>query len=74
MLSPPHEMKILSVLAEKQKLKFSRSTLFHMKTRVCLKFFVNNCSLESVLCTGITVAVFSIEGKTAEKKEMLNIS
>ena len=27
---------------EKQKLNFSRSELFHMKTRVCLKYFVND--------------------------------
>ena len=28
---------------------FSRSTLFHMKFRVCLKYFVNNCSLKRCL-------------------------
>ena len=47
MLSPP-ETKILSVLVkspEKQKLNFSRSALFHMKTGVCLKYFDNDCSL-----------------------------
>ena len=41
-------MRILSVLAktlEKQKLNFSRSALFYMKTRVCLKYFVNHYSL-----------------------------
>ena len=45
-LSPPPEMKILSVLIkspEKPKLNFSRSPLFHMNNRVCLKYFVNNC-------------------------------
>ena len=26
-----------------QKLNFSRSALFHMKTRVSLKYFVNDC-------------------------------
>ena len=28
---------------EKQKLNISPRMLFHMKTRVCLKYFVNNC-------------------------------
>ena len=28
---------------EKQKLNFSCSALFHMKTRVSLKYFVNDC-------------------------------
>ena len=45
-LSPLLEVKILSVLVkitEKQKLNFSHSVLFHMKTRVCLKYFVNDC-------------------------------
>ena len=40
-------MKILSALVEikkeKQKLNFFRSALFHMKSRVCLKYFVNDC-------------------------------
>ena len=39
-------MKILLMLAktlEKQKLNFSCSVLFHMKTRVSLKYFVNDC-------------------------------
>ena len=30
--------------------------------------------MESFLCIGITLAVFSIEGKTPEEKEILNIS
>ena len=30
--------------------------------------------MESFLCTGITLAVFSIEEKTPEEKEILNIS
>ena len=29
--------------------------------------------MESFLCTGITLAVFSIDGKTPEEKEILNI-
>ena len=46
MTSRKLNMKILSVLAkslEKQQLNFSRSTVFHMKTRVCLKYFVKDC-------------------------------
>ena len=42
----PAKMKVLSILAkslEKQEVNFSRSTLFHMKTRVDLKYFVNDC-------------------------------
>ena len=34
--------KILLIL-EKQKLKFFCSALFHMKTRVSVKYFVNDC-------------------------------
>ena len=30
---------------EKQKLNSSRSTLFHMNTRVSLKYFVNDCKV-----------------------------
>ena len=41
-------MKILSILvkhsSKEKKLNFSRSTLFHMKTRLCLKYFVHDCS------------------------------
>ena len=28
----------------KQKINFSHSPLFHMKTKICLKYFVNDCS------------------------------
>ena len=48
MPSLPPKMKILSILAktaEKEKLNFSRSVLFHMKTRLCLKYYGNGCSL-----------------------------
>ena len=31
---------------EKQKLKFSRNALFHMKTKVCLIYFSHNCSAD----------------------------
>ena len=49
-LSPTPEMKILPALAKislKKKLSFSRSALFHMKTTVRLKYFVNDCSLSN---------------------------
>ena len=41
-------MKILLILAKTlaaQKLNFSRSQLFHIKTRVSLKYFVNDCTI-----------------------------
>ena len=43
----PTNMKILlkQKTLEKQKLIFSRSALFHMKTRVSLKYFGNDCGL-----------------------------
>ena len=47
MLSLPPKKKMLSILAKnpwKQKLNFSRSALFQMKTRVFLKYFVRSCS------------------------------
>ena len=34
---------------EKQKLNFSRSAVFHMRTRVCLKYFVHDCRLKKSL-------------------------
>ena len=34
---------------EKQKLNFSRSTLFNMKTRVSLNYFVNNCLFKIII-------------------------
>ena len=46
MPSPPAKMKILFILVrtlEKQKLNFFHSALFHLKTRVSLKYFVNDC-------------------------------
>ena len=42
----PVKIKILSLLPKncwKQKLDFSRSAPFHMKTSVCLKYFVHHC-------------------------------
>ena len=47
MLSLPSKGKILSIPAknffEKLKLNFSCSALFHMKSRVDLKYFVGHC-------------------------------
>ena len=46
---PPPEIKILTVTRtwkkspEKKILKFPRSALIHIKTRVCLKYLVNDC-------------------------------
>ena len=37
-------------LVEKQKLNFSRSALFHMKTRDKLKYFVNDCLWKKIFC------------------------
>ena len=40
-------MKILPILAQsslKIEINFSRSALFYMKTKVCLKNFVGDCS------------------------------
>ena len=37
------EKKCWQNTPEKSKLNFSRSALFHVKTRVFLKYFVNNC-------------------------------
>ena len=31
---------------QKQKLNFSHCALFHMKTRVSLKYFMNDCSFD----------------------------
>ena len=48
MSSFPTKIKILLILAktlEKEKLNFSRSALFHMKTRVSIRYFVNDCRL-----------------------------
>ena len=44
MPSLPAKIKILAMLAKnslKQELNFFRSVLFHMETRVTLKYFVN---------------------------------
>ena len=46
------KMKILLILAKtlgKQKLNFRHSTLFHMQTRVSLKYFVNDSLWKSFL-------------------------
>ena len=46
MPSRPAEMEVLLTLAKnfwKTEIKLSRSALFHMKTRVSVKYFVNDC-------------------------------
>ena len=58
--SPPQKMKILSILTktpEKWKLNFFRSALFHMKTRICLKYFVYDCLWKQFFCYSKLVPV-----------------
>ena len=48
MLSPPREIKMLLPLEKISRkkfenLSFSRSALFHMKTRDFIKYFLNDC-------------------------------
>ena len=53
-LSFTPKMKILLILLktdEIQNLNFSRSTLFHMKTRVRLKYFAHDCSIPRTAIT-----------------------
>ena len=62
MLSPPLEMKPLSILAkasEGEKLNFCRSVLFHMKTRVGLKYLVNDCGCSHTDMDGFIPATAS---------------
>ena len=40
---------MLANIFEKQKLNFYLSALFHMKTRVSLKYFVNDCKCLAIL-------------------------
>ena len=46
--------------AEKQKLNFSRSALFHMKTGVCLKYFVQGCILKKFFASNSPQAPLSL--------------
>ena len=55
-LSPPPKMKICQHQekhSEKQKLNFCCSRLFNMKTRVCLKYHVNDCTPDSLDAMGL---------------------
>ena len=36
--------------SKKQNLNLSYSALFHVKTTVCLKYFVNDCTLQASVC------------------------
>ena len=50
------KVKILLKLAKtpkKQNLNFSHSTLFHMKTKVSLKYFVNDCRPKDLFLQGL---------------------
>ena len=57
MSSPPDKMNILlkqlKKTHEKQKLNFSSSALFHMKSKVSLKYFVNNCLWKHFLASNL---------------------
>ena len=43
--------KQLQKLTEIQKMNFSQSALFHMKSEVCLKFFVLDCRLKQIFAS-----------------------
>ena len=66
-------MKILSIIAkngEKQKLNFSRSVLFQMKTRVCLKYLSNIigiCKIQSCCSLFLFWAWYNFSGKIWQK-------
>ena len=38
---------------QKQKLKFLRNVLFHMETRVSLKYFVNDCPWKYIFASNL---------------------
>ena len=40
------KLKFCRYSTEKQKLKLPRISLFHVKARVCLKYFVNDCRIK----------------------------
>ena len=42
---------------KKLKLNFSRIALFHMKTRVCLKYFVNDCLWKQFLASDLHLQI-----------------
>ena len=65
MPSPPVKMKVLSILAEnswKTEMKLSRSVLFHMETRVSLRYFVTYCMLAFFFSFIRTVFTFKANG------------
>ena len=54
MLSPPLKMKVLSLIVktpEKKKFNFVCSALFHTKTRIFLKYYVDDCFRSFLLLT-----------------------
>ena len=60
-LTPKIYFKYYQKTPEKQKLNFYRTVLFHIKTRICLKYFVHDCN---TAYQGISKEVFSNEAKT----------
>ena len=55
-------------------LDINLSKIFPILDKSEIGQWLEKSSMESFLCTGTTIAAFSIEGKTPEQKEILNIS
>ena len=49
-----NELSMLPKTTEKQTFNFSRSVLFYMKTRVCLKYFVHHCLWKQVIVSELS--------------------
>ena len=67
MPSSPAKMKVLLILAEtsrKTEMKLSRSALFHMETRVSLRYFVSYCRSLDSICNSIRYLVSIKSGIT----------
>ena len=74
MPSLPLKKKIFSILAKtpwKEKLNFSHSALFHMKTRNCLKYFVRGCSSSHIKrCQSLKRSAISNNSITVLQKRL----
>ena len=53
MPSLPGKMFIVAKTLEKQKLNFSRSALFRLKTKVSLKYFVSDCPRKQIFAPNL---------------------
>ena len=49
MASPPAKIYILLIVAKKSQLNLLSSALFHLKTRVSLKYFASDCLSKTFL-------------------------